>query len=84
MKKFDEWFTVKESEQEHVNLDVKKCDFISNKAADVYSNIEKVHQSFKQAGFNNGMLASQLRDIKMIFLELKQDVAQIESIINQL
>lgn len=84
MKKFDEWFTVKESEQEHVDLDIKKCDFIGNKAVDVYKNSEKIFHSFKQAGFNNGMLSSQLRDIKMIFLELKQDVAQIESVINQL
>lgn len=84
MKKFNEWMTVKESDNEHIVIDSQKSEFISNKAADVYAKIEKVHQSFKQAHFDQGMSSSNLQQITMIFNEIKNEISQIDQVINQL
>lgn len=84
MKKFNEWMTVKESYNEHITIEPQKSEFISNKAADVYSKIEKVHQSFKQAYFDQGMSSNNLQQITMIFNEIKNEISQIDQVINQL
>lgn len=84
MKKFNEWVNIVESENQHVDLDPQKSEFISNKAADIYKNMEKVFQSFKQAYFDQGMSSNNLQQITMIFNQVKNEISQIDQVINNL